>query len=66
MDPGYDVKSDCLNVTIEGKLDAGHEVGLHPTYDAWNDSELLEEQKKTLEESLGAQVTYCRQHWPQI
>ena len=28
----------------------GHEVGLHPTYDAWNDSELLEEQKKTLEE----------------
>jgi hypothetical protein len=63
MDPGYHVKSDRLKSLLRQLKDAGHEVGLHPTYDAWNDSELLEEQKKTLEKSLGSQVTYCRQHW---
>ena len=63
MDPGYDVKSDRLKSLLRQLKDAGHEVGLHPTYDAWNDSKLLGEQKKTLEESLGSQVTHCRQHW---
>lgn len=63
MDPGYDVKSDRLKSLLRQLKDAGHKIGLHPTYDAWDDSELLAEQKKTLEESLGAKVTYCRQHW---
>ena len=63
MDPGYDLKSDRLKSLLRQLKDAGHEVGLHPTYDAWDDSELLEEQKKILEESLGSKVTHCRQHW---
>ena len=63
MDPSYEIKSEQLEVLLGELKDAGHVVGLHPTYDAWNDSELLEEQKKTLEEILGSQVTYCRQHW---
>ena len=62
MDPGYDVKSDRLKSLLRQLKDDGHEVGL-PTYDAWDNSELLEEQKKTLEESLGSKVNHCRQHW---
>ena len=57
------IKSERLEVLLSELKDAGHKVGLHPTYDSWNDSELLEEQKKTLEESLGSKVTSCRQHW---
>ena len=45
-----------IEVVIRQIKDAGHEVGLQPTYDAWDDSELLEEQKKTLEESLGSKL----------
>ena len=63
MDPSYEIKSERLEILLSELKDAGHKVGLHPTYDAWNDTELLEEQKKTLEESLDSPVTYCRQHW---
>jgi len=63
MDPDYDMKSDRLKSLLGQLKGAGHKIGLHPTFDAWNDSELLEKQKKTLEKSLGSQVTYCRQHW---
>ena len=63
MDPNYDIGSDQLKLLLRQIKDAGHEVGLHPTYDAWENSKLIEEQKKTLEESLGSQVTHCRQHW---
>ena len=63
MDPNYDIGSDQLKLLLRQIKDAGHEVGLHPTYDAWKNSKLIEEQKKTLEESLGSKVTYCRQHW---
>ena len=63
MDPGYNIKSERLRSLLSELKDAGHEVGLHSTYDSWNDSELIEEQKKTLEKSLGSEVTSCRQHW---
>ena len=63
MDPSYEIKNERLKILLYELKYAGHKVGLHPTYDAWNDSELLKEQKKTLEESLGSKVTYCRQHW---
>ena len=63
MDPGYNIKSERLKSLLSELKHVGHEVGLHPTYDSWNDSELIEEQKKTLEESLGSEVTSCRQHW---
>ena len=63
MDPGYNIKSERLKSLLNELKDAGHEVGLHPTYDSWNDSELIEDQKKTLEKSLGSEVINCRQHW---
>ena len=63
MDPLYDVKDNRVNALLKKIVDAGHEVGLHPTYDAWNDSKLLRQQKEILEESLGLHVACCRQHW---
>ena len=63
MDPSYDVRSDQLKSLLRQIKDAGHMIGLHPSYDAWKDSGLLKTQKKILEETLGSKVTSCRQHW---
>ena len=42
----YNIKSERLKSLLNELKDAGHEVGLHPTYDSWNDSELIEDQRK--------------------
>ena len=63
MDPSYDISSDRLKSLLAKLKSGGHEVGLHPTFDAWSDSKLLNDQKLLLEESLGSMVTSCRQHW---
>ena len=57
MDPSYNVKSDRVKSLLRQLKHAGHEVGLHPTYDAWDDSELIEEQKKTLEKALAHKLS---------
>ena len=63
MDPSYDVSTDRLKSLLVKLRNDGHEVGLHPTFDAWSDSNLLNDQKLLLEESLGSKVKTCRQHW---
>ena len=63
MDPSYDISSNRIKSLLYELKDTGHEIGLHPTYGSWKDSELLRTQKKILEETLGSKVTSCRQHW---
>ena len=63
MDPSYDVSTDQLK-SLFGKIKKdGHKIGLHPTFDSWNNSELLNKQKNFLEHNLGGKVITCRQHW---
>ena len=38
-------------------------VGLHPSFDSWNDAGLLATQRTWLEERLGRPVGAVRQHW---
>jgi hypothetical protein len=63
FDPGYDISSDELKALIFRIRDDGHEVGLHPAFDAWRDSELMTNQRKILEENIGSTIISCRQHW---
>ena len=63
MDPCYDVSSERLKNLFHDIHKKGHVVGLHPSYDSWNKSEVLEKQKKFLSNCLGSQVRVCRQHW---
>ncbi len=63
FDPGYDVSSDELKALMFKLRDDGHEVGLHPAFDAWRDSELIANQRKILEENIGSTILSCRQHW---
>ncbi len=63
FDPGYDVSSDELKALMFRLRDDGHEVGLHPAFDAWRDSELIANQRKILEKNTGSTILSCRQHW---
>jgi hypothetical protein len=41
----------------------GHEIGLHGSYNSYNDEKLLGDEKKLLEEWLGFEVQKVRQHY---
>ena len=63
FDPSYDISSDLLKSLLSKLQDAGHEVGLHPAFDSWRDSECIAKQKNILEESTDSIISSCRQHW---
>ena len=63
MDPSYDTSDPRLKKLFEKLKKEGHEIGLHPTFDCWNDSVLLRRQKQLLEKNAGVEIQKCRQHW---
>lgn len=63
FDPGYSIYTKQLSCFIRKIHDEGWVVGLHPTFDAWQDSMLISAQRMSLESLLGAEVKTCRQHW---
>ena len=63
MDPGYDLhdpKLQCLFKKIESR---SYIIGLHPSFDSWNDESVLIKEKDRLEIAAGVQVKSARQHW---
>lgn len=63
FDPSYDVRRKEIKLVLSRLLDAGHEVGLHPSFDTWRDSQRIAAQRKVLEENALSTVSSCRQHW---
>jgi hypothetical protein len=63
FDPGYDLFALRLSRFIKQIYKEGWVIGLHPTYDAWQDTALIEAQRKNVETVSGAEVQTCRQHW---
>lgn len=63
FDPGYDIAAPRLSHFIKKIHEGGWVVGLHPTFDAWQDPMLIRAQRMGLESRLGAAVKTCRQHW---
>lgn len=63
MDPSYACTDPRLQAFYSRTLDAGCEIGLHPSFDAWNDPDALAAQRQQLEAAVGHPVTAVRQHW---
>jgi hypothetical protein len=63
FDPGYDVHAQRLSRLIKEIQRDGWTIGLHPTFDAWQDHALICSQRKNLEAASGTEVKTCRQHW---
>lgn len=63
FDPSYDISTKEIKSLLAKILSAGHEIGLHPSFDSWFDSDLIANQRNTLEKYSGVTISYCRQHW---
>ena len=63
FDPGYDVGDQKVKTFLQRLADSGAEIGLHPSFDSWQDAALISQQKINLEAATGISCTVCRQHW---
>lgn len=63
FDPSYALSDRRLTNFIQSIKDEGWTVGLHPSFDSWQDSDRLRAQKHRLERVAGVEVWSCRQHW---
>lgn len=63
LDPAYDVKQGPLAEELRSLRAQGFTIGLHQSFDAWQDASLMRAEKQRLESSIGAPATSCRQHW---
>lgn len=63
MDPGYDVGSDYVRAELRAFVEGGWTVGLHQSFDAWDDAVRMSVERGRVEAAAGAPVPHCRQHW---
>jgi hypothetical protein len=63
MDPAYSAAEPRLAAMLRRLREGGWTIGLHPSYGAWRDPDVLRREKEAVERASGAEVTRCRQHW---
>jgi len=63
LDPDYDAMEEAVAERLRALGQQGCVVGLHPSFNAWEDSAALREERLRLERACSAAVTSCRQHW---
>jgi len=63
FDPAYDIFEPRISNQVKKLYHDGWQVGLHQSFDTWNNLEMMRAEKARLEKSLGQVVTNCRQHW---
>lgn len=63
FDPGYDVCSLKIRGLLRRLVDSGAEIGLHPSFDSWQEAAIISRQKNNLEAAAGCSCLVCRQHW---
>jgi len=63
FDPGYDVGSVRIKEFLKRLVNSGAEIGIHPSFDSWEDATKISQQKKELERVSGSPCSSCRQHW---
>ncbi len=63
MDPGYDVNADDIRRELGCLRDGGWSIGLHPSFECWDDAVLMRREREAVERACGAPVSECRQHW---
>lgn len=63
LDPDYDVMEQAVAARLRVLAQQGCVIGLHPSFDSWGDTAVMQEEKQRVERACGAPVTSCRQHW---
>jgi hypothetical protein len=63
LDPGYDLQAPRQRALLQQLNQAGHQIGLHPGFDSWQDPKKIFAARQSIEQAAGISVTHCRQHW---
>lgn len=58
----YDIKDPFLEEVFEKAKKEGYEIGLHPSYAAYNDEKQFIKEREKLEDVIGQEVVSSRQH----
>lgn len=59
----YAIDAPHIKSLISEIQQRGHAIGLHPSYDAYNDSVMISDEKRAVEESAGTEIISSRQHY---
>lgn len=59
----YKIDDPQIKALMAEMKSRGHGIGLHPSYDAYNDASLMKEEKQALEISAGVSINKSRQHY---
>ena len=62
-DSPYDQTTSYFETIVKQARTKGYQLGIHPSYESWNRADLIEKEKKHLEEHIGEVVTNSRQHF---
>jgi len=63
LDPAYNVQQPKLNQQLQRLHNGGWTIGLHQSYDAWDNANSMWYEKERVEQAVDIPVKVCRQHW---
>ncbi|MGB7318032.1 MAG: hypothetical protein WBC85_08715, partial [Planktotalea sp.] len=63
MDPGYDITNPKFSMPFQQLANSGFRIGVHPSFDVFDDPIRLRAQMDRIEHACGQPVTEIRQHW---
>lgn len=66
FDPAYDIGEPRVQKLMQQILKQNGVIGLHPTFDAWDLSDRIYQQRNYLSTVSGQLIKSCRQHWLQL
>lgn len=62
-DDKYDIKSEEFKYIYELALTRGYQIGLHPSYNSYDDYVVITEERNRLQEVTGKKIRTSRQHF---
>ena len=62
-DDNYDMNDKYIQKLIKKITNAGHKVGIHPSYFTYNDKNQMQKEKENIEKSTNIKIKYGRQHY---
>ncbi len=59
----YKINDPQIKALMEHMISRGHSIGVHPSYDSYQHTALIKEEKKAVEASAGITISKSRQHY---
>lgn len=63
MDPDYNVAQSKIQKQLKMMVDQGHQIGLHPKFNTWKNSRIMQAERDYIASVIDQEVTLVRQHW---